>query len=92
MTGSLTRYRPKRTLLLTVSLPPNVREAFAALSLAPTAPVGLISAARRYWVREYHPDHGGEATRMVVLNNAADVAEEWARTHQRQSCAATGAA
>lgn len=33
----------------------------------------VIRAAYRILARKYHPDHGGDAARMIALNNAWDV-------------------
>ncbi len=71
-----------------ITPPAEVAEAFAAIHLAPTAPVGLIAAARRWHAREHHPDRRAdasdkaEATRVMQrLNAAADIAEKWAEEH-----------
>ncbi len=57
----------------------EVAESFALLCLTPGAPLGLIQAARRYYAKAYHPDAGGDVRQMASINNAADVAEQYAR-------------
>jgi hypothetical protein len=61
--------------------PADVAQALALLCLTPSAPVGLVGAARRWWARESHPDHGGSHEAMVAINNAADKVEAWLAQH-----------
>ena len=65
--------------------PQRVADAFAALQLAPGAPLGLIEAARRYWAKALHPDvSGGDTTEaMKRINVAADMCEAFARQRSR---------
>jgi hypothetical protein len=58
--------------------------AFETLCLTPAAPIELVSAARRYWARQHHPDAGGETREMVKYNNAADLVEQWLERQRRQ--------
>ena len=46
---------------------------YDVLQVSPHAEVEVIRAAYRALARKYHPDHGGDAHRMVVLNDAWDV-------------------
>jgi molecular chaperone DnaJ len=46
---------------------------YDVLQVSPHAEVEVIRAAYRALARKYHPDHGGDARRMVVLNEAWDV-------------------
>lgn len=62
------------------NVPADVRDAFASLHLAPTAPPELV-AARRVLARLHHLDHGGKHLLMVHINRAADVAEQWLVDH-----------
>ena len=43
------------------------------LQVDPRAESEVIRAAYYALARKYHPDHGGDARRMVVLNDAWDV-------------------
>jgi len=47
-------------------------DAFAILGLEPTATVVEVRAARRELARRHHPDQGGDAAVMQVVNDAAD--------------------
>lgn len=65
----------------TAATPKHVAAAFATLCLTPSAPVGLVTATRRFWAKQLHPDHaGGDTSRMQQINDAADVAGAWAET------------
>jgi hypothetical protein len=49
---------------------------FAALGLASGATVEDVRLARRRLAMDHHPDHGGDATVMQTVNEAADAALE----------------
>jgi hypothetical protein len=57
--------------------PKRVADAFRTLCVTPEAPPELVSAARRVWSRRFHPDLGGDEARMVQVNIAADLVEQW---------------
>jgi curved DNA-binding protein CbpA len=46
---------------------------YEVLQVNPRAEPEVIRAAYRILARKYHPDHGGDAARMIDLNNAWDV-------------------
>jgi curved DNA-binding protein CbpA len=46
---------------------------YEVLQVHPNAEPEVIRAAYRILARKYHPDHGGDAARMIALNNAWDV-------------------
>ena len=52
---------------------------YEVLQVNPRAEVEVIRAAYRALARKYHPDHGGDARRMVALNDAWDVLGDSAR-------------
>jgi curved DNA-binding protein CbpA len=52
---------------------------YDVLQVSPRAEVEVIRAAYRALARKYHPDHGGNARRMVALNDAWDVLGDPAR-------------
>jgi hypothetical protein len=45
---------------------------FAVLGLSPGATLDEVRTARRRLAAEFHPDHGGDATRMGEINVAFD--------------------
>jgi hypothetical protein len=47
---------------------------FAVLGLSPTASLDEVRSARRKLAAQFHPDHGGDATRMGEINVAFDAA------------------
>jgi DnaJ-like protein len=47
---------------------------FTVLGVSPTATLAEVRAARRRLAAEFHPDHGGDATRMGEINVAFDTA------------------
>lgn len=53
----------------------KVREAFGLLGLRPTATAVEVKAAYHKLARELHPDHGGDASRMAELTEAAETAQ-----------------
>lgn len=46
---------------------------YEVLQVNPSAEPEVIRAAYRILARKYHPDHGGDAVRMIALNDAWDV-------------------
>lgn len=46
---------------------------YEVLQVSPRAEAEVIRAAYRTLARKYHPDHGGDARRMIALNDAWDV-------------------
>jgi curved DNA-binding protein CbpA len=46
---------------------------YEVLQVHPRAEAEVIRAAYRTLARKYHPDHGGDAARMIALNDAWDV-------------------
>jgi curved DNA-binding protein CbpA len=51
----------------------RMRDHYVVLQVQPGAEVEVIRAAYRVLARKYHPDHGGDAARMIALNDAWDV-------------------
>lgn len=60
-----------------VVVPPEIAEAYASLGLQPGASAEEVAAARRVLARQHHPDTGGDHTRMVAINSAADKVTKW---------------
>ena len=56
-----------------------MRDPYEVLQVRPSAEPEVIRAAYRVLARKYHPDLGGDATRMVALNDAWDVLGDPAR-------------
>lgn len=52
---------------------------YEVLQVHPRAESDVIRAAYRVLARKYHPDHGGDARRMIALNDAWDVLGDPAR-------------
>lgn len=52
---------------------------YAVLQVHPRAEPEVLRAAYRVLARKYHPDHGGDARRMITLNDAWDVLGDPAR-------------
>ncbi|MGD0861705.1 MAG: J domain-containing protein [Candidatus Limnocylindrales bacterium] len=52
---------------------------YEVLQVHPKADPDVIRAAYRTLARKYHPDHGGDARRMMALNDAWDVLGDPAR-------------
>ena len=52
---------------------------YEVLQVNPRAEPEVIRAAYRILARKYHPDHGGDAGRMIALNDAWDVLGDPAR-------------
>ena len=52
---------------------------YEVLQVHPTAEPEVVRAAYRILARKYHPDHGGDAGRMIAINNAWDVLGDPAR-------------
>jgi curved DNA-binding protein CbpA len=52
---------------------------YEVLQVHPRAEAEVIRAAYRTLARRYHPDHGGDARRMIALNDAWDVLGDPAR-------------
>jgi hypothetical protein len=50
--------------------PKPAPDPFAALYLLPSAPVEVVRAAYRALATIHHPDHGGDAERMKIINAA----------------------
>jgi hypothetical protein len=50
--------------------PKPAPDPFAALYLLPSAPVEVVKAAYRALATLHHPDHGGDAERMKIINAA----------------------
>jgi curved DNA-binding protein CbpA len=50
-----------------------MRDPYEVLQVQPGAELEVIRAAYRVLARKYHPDHGGDARRMIDLNDAWDV-------------------
>ena len=50
-----------------------MRDPYEVLQVRPSADSDVIRAAYRVLARKYHPDHGGDPTQMVALNDAWDV-------------------
>lgn len=50
-----------------------MRDPYDVLQVQPGAEEEVIRAAYRVLARKYHPDHGGDARRMIDLNDAWDV-------------------
>jgi curved DNA-binding protein CbpA len=50
-----------------------MRDFYEVLQVHPRAEADVIRAAYRTLARKYHPDHGGDALRMIALNDAWDV-------------------
>src|SRR5664280_1509992 len=56
-----------------------MRDPYEVLQVQPSAEAEVVRAAYRVLARKYHPDLGGDATRMVALNDAWDVLGDPAR-------------
>jgi curved DNA-binding protein CbpA len=56
-----------------------MRDHYEVLQVHPRAEPEVIRAAYRTLARKYHPDHGGDADRMIALNDAWDVLGDPAR-------------
>jgi curved DNA-binding protein CbpA len=56
-----------------------MRDPYEVLQVQPSAEPEVVRAAYRVLARKYHPDLGGDATRMVALNDAWDVLGDPAR-------------
>ena len=56
-----------------------MRDFYEVLQVHPRAEAEVIRAAYRTLARKYHPDHGGDAGRMIALNDAWDVLGDPAR-------------
>ena len=52
---------------------------YEILQIHPRAEAEVIRAAYRILARKYHPDHGGDARRMIAINDAWDVLGDPAR-------------
>ena len=65
---------------------------YEVLQVHPRAEPEVIRAAHRILARKYHPDHGGDARRMMVLNDAWDVLGDPVRraAYDASRVAATG--
>jgi curved DNA-binding protein CbpA len=50
-----------------------MRDPYEVLQVRPSADAEVIRAAYRVLARKFHPDHGGDGTQMVALNDAWDV-------------------
>ncbi|MGZ6267571.1 MAG: J domain-containing protein, partial [Candidatus Limnocylindrales bacterium] len=50
-----------------------MRDPYEVLQVRPSADPEVVRAAYRVLARKYHPDHGGDPTQMVALNDAWDV-------------------
>ena len=50
-----------------------MRDFYEVLQVHPRAEADVIRAAYRTLARKYHPDHGGDALRMIAINDAWDV-------------------
>jgi curved DNA-binding protein CbpA len=50
-----------------------MRDPYEVLQVQPSAEPEVVRAAYRVLARKYHPDLGGDATRMIALNDAWDV-------------------
>jgi hypothetical protein len=61
------------------AIDPKVAEAFAHLGLPTTATVDEIRAVQKQRAKTEHPDKGGSHEASSRTNQAADVAEQWAR-------------
>lgn len=46
---------------------------YEVLQVSPRAEPEVLRAAYRVLARKYHPDHGGDARKMITLNDAWDV-------------------
>lgn len=73
---------------------------YEVLQVDPNAEPEVVRAAYRILARKYHPDHGGDARRMIALNDAWDVLGDPARraaydasreTQRRQAASGAGA-
>ena len=64
---------------------------YEVLQVHPTAEPEVVRAAYRILARKYHPDHGGDARRMIALNNAWDVLGDPARRAAYDASRATQA-
>jgi curved DNA-binding protein CbpA len=62
---------------------------YEVLQVHPSAEPEVIRAAYRILARKYHPDHGGDARRMVVLNDAWDVLGDKSSRFADRHCVAT---
>lgn len=67
---------------ISVPIPARVQAAFQALHLLPSAPLAVVEAAWRALCKQAHPDTGGDLALMKRINDAHDIAEEWAKRHQ----------
>jgi len=47
-----------------------MRNAYARLHLLPSAPPELVTAAYRTLTTLHHPDHGGDTSAMIAINQA----------------------
>jgi curved DNA-binding protein CbpA len=67
---------------------------YEVLQVNPRAEAEVIRAAYRTLARKYHPDHGGDAGRMIALNDAWDVLGDPARraAYDASRAAASGRA
>jgi curved DNA-binding protein CbpA len=65
---------------------------YEVLQVHPRAEPDVIRAAYRILARKYHPDHGGDARRMMSLNDAWDVLGDPVRraAYDASRVAATG--
>ena len=71
---------------------------YEVLQVDPRAEPEVLRAAYRVLARKYHPDHGGDARRMIEINDAWDVLGDPARraaydaSRAKQAAAAAAAA
>jgi hypothetical protein len=52
------------------AMPEDLAQAFATLHLAPTAPLGAADAVFKFWVKQVHPDIGGDPALFRAANDA----------------------
>jgi hypothetical protein len=58
-------------------MPEDLREAFAVLHLAPTAPLCAAEAVFKALSKYYHPDRGGDAEAFCAIGDAVDTVRRY---------------
>jgi hypothetical protein len=69
--------QPIQELLPRAPMPDDLREAFAALHLASTAPLCVAEASYKALARYYHPDMGGTAESFHAVGDAIRVVRHY---------------
>ncbi len=68
-----------------------MRDPYEVLQVQPGAESEVVRAAYRVLARKYHPDHGGDGTQMIALNDAWDVLGDPVRRAAYDASRAEGA-